>query len=44
MHIVRGVLWAEKVSADSDELIHNEVMQIVSHNAMTTTSLEAIPA
>jgi hypothetical protein len=47
MHVVKGVLWVEKVFAGSDELIRDEVMQIVNGQLvwavlMDTTTISRI--
>ncbi|KAF2629211.1 hypothetical protein BU25DRAFT_364230 [Macroventuria anomochaeta] len=37
LNAVKGVLWVDKVSAGSDELIRDEVMQIVNHRLVMPT-------
>jgi hypothetical protein len=44
MEIIKSVLWVEKVFAGTDELIRDEVMQIVNHNAMNVFPVDTPPA
>jgi hypothetical protein len=42
MQVVKGVLWVEKVSAGSDELIQDEVMRIVNEHPPTDIPIETL--
>lgn len=43
MHLIKSVLWVEKVYSDSDELIRDEVMQIVNRNHVNTVLIDTPP-
>ena len=43
MHVVKSVLWVERVFAGTDDLIRDEVMAIVIQNAMRPVLVETPP-
>jgi hypothetical protein len=40
LEVVKGVLWVDKISAGTDELIRDEVMQIVSQRSIVSVAEE----